>query len=178
MIAAGHMQKCLWARAQNLPAWWVRNTARLSLIPETAGVACSREGEKMEIFIKNPPFFVTFATCANESKSHMEYSPMAVALYPIDSRGEPGRLLAGLGERSARARMEPLFPHEPSPDSSTCPHSGTCWNGLGGWFSLYLSCKSSSTLRCCRSQAVPCTVPSVPGSTGMGTAGGTGVTAQ
>lgn len=32
--------------------------------------------------------------------------------------------------------------------------------------------------RCSRSQAVPCTVPSAPGSTGMGTAGGTGVTAQ
>lgn len=62
MIPAGHMQKCLWARAQNLPVQWMRNTAGSPLIPETAGLACSREGEEMGIFIKNPPFSVTFAT--------------------------------------------------------------------------------------------------------------------
>lgn len=61
MIPAGHMQKCLWAGAQNLPVQWVRDTAGSSLIPEATGLACSREGEEMGIFITNPPFSVTFA---------------------------------------------------------------------------------------------------------------------
>lgn len=56
MIPAGHMRKCLWARAQSLPVQGVRNTAGSSLIPETTGLAGSREGEEMGIFIKNPPF--------------------------------------------------------------------------------------------------------------------------
>lgn len=115
MIPAGHMQKCLWARAQNLPVQRERNTARSSLVPETAGVACSREGEEMEIFIKKPPFSVTFVTsCANESKSHMEYSPMAVALYPADGRGEPGR-------RSALSRRG-WGNAAPGPGWSCCSH--------------------------------------------------------
>lgn len=66
---------------------------------------------------------------------------MAVALYPTEGRGEPGRGSA----HSPQAGMEPLFPHEPSPHSSACPRSGTSWKGLGGWYSLHLSCKSSST---------------------------------
>lgn len=110
MIPAGHMQKCLWARAQNLPVQWVRNPAGSSLIPETAGLACSGDGEEMGIFIKKPPFSVTSATGrANESKSHLEHSPVAVALCPAEGRGEAGA-----------AQPQGW-------DGATCPPSGACW---------------------------------------------------
>lgn len=115
MIPAGHMQKCLWARAQNLPVQWVTNTAGSSLIPETTGVACSREGEEMGIFIKNPPFSVTLATrCANESKSHMRYSPVAVALCPTE---------AGLSLAGCSAPIQGLGGTAPWPGWSRCSHS-------------------------------------------------------
>lgn len=87
---------------------------------------------------------------------------MAVALCPTDSRAEP----RGAG-------MEPLLPYEPSPQQPalTLERAGMVWEvGL-----VCIYCVNPVAQRCCQGQAAPCAVPSVPGSTGMGTAMGWGL---
>lgn len=69
------------------------------VIPETAGLACSREGEEVGIFVTNPGFSVTFATCrANESKALWKAVPWLWPCVPLRaglSPGEHGALSGG-----------------------------------------------------------------------------------
>lgn len=68
--------------------------------------------------------------------------------------------------------MEPLLPCEPSPQqlALTLECVGRVWEvGL-----ICIYCVNPAAQRCCQRQAAPCAVPSVPGSTAMGTAMGRG----